>query len=94
MLRNGHASCHFRGTAGSVNLDGSTSVVNGAWHNIQCGTSSTGTALVVDGRRQAKTASIPGTVSNSASLMVGAKNATEDLTTGTLDEIVITKTSP
>jgi hypothetical protein len=94
VLGNGHVFCHFRGSSGSVNLTGSSNIVNGAWHSIVCSSTSTGTTLVVDGKTQAKTTARSGSLSNSASLMVGAKNATEDLTTGTLDEITITKTSP
>ena len=90
VLRNGHAYCHFRGS-GSVNLEGNSSVVTGSWHSIACSTSSTGTKLVVDGKTQASSSKRPGKVKNTASLLVGAKNSTEDLTTGTLDEITITK---
>ena len=91
VLGNGHAYCHFRGSSGSVNLNGTSSVVTGSWHSIVCSSTSTGTTLIVDGKPQAKTSAKPGTLSNTASLMVGAKNATEDLTTGTLDEITISK---
>ena len=91
VLRNGHAFCHFRGSSGSVSLTGTSNVVTGGWHSIACSTSSTGTQLVVDGKTQASTSKRPGKVKNTASLLVGAKNSTEDLTTGTIDEITITK---
>ena len=91
VLGNGHAFCHFRGSSGSINLNGTSSVVTGGWHSIACSSTSTGTTLLVDGKTQAKTSAKSGTLSNTSSLMVGAKNATEDLTTGTIDEITISR---
>lgn len=88
---NGHAFCHLRGTTNNVNLGGSTNVVNGAWHRLECRTRTTGTALVVDGVLQAWTSLRPGNISNTASVIIGAKDAVYDRTTGLLDEVVITK---
>jgi predicted acyltransferase len=92
VLQNGTVFCHFRGSSRSVDLTGTTNVVNGSWHLLECRTTSTGgVQLRVDGTAQASSSRSPGTISNSASLTVGAKNSTEDLTTGSLDEVRITK---
>ena len=90
ILQSGKVYCHFRGSSGGVNATGTSNVVDGKWHRLGCRTSSSGVAALVNGNIQSKSAKIPGSISNSASLTIGAKNATEDQTTGVLDDIVIT----
>jgi hypothetical protein len=91
ILRTGKVFCHFRGSAGGINLTGSTNVVNGSWHLLECRTTTTGTELRVDGVTQARTSALPGTISNGSAVTVGAKNSHQDQTTGVLDEVVINK---
>jgi hypothetical protein len=91
ILKSGKVFCLFRGSSAKVTLTGTTNVVNGAWHLLECRTTATGTQLLVDGAAQASTASRPGNISNSSVLTVGAKNASEDQTTGVLDEVLIQK---
>lgn len=91
ILQSGKVYCHFRGSSGSVNLTGSTNVVNGQWHLLECRTTTSGTQLRVDGTTQASSSARPGTISSSAALTVGAKNSSEDQTTGVLDEVRLTK---
>ena len=87
---NGHAGCHFRGSR-TINLEGTTNVVNGSWHRITCVTDSTGTALKVDGSVQSRTSSRSGSITNTSRLTVGAKSNGEDSTTGSIDLVTITK---
>lgn len=91
VLQSGKLFCHFRGSSASINLTGTSDVVNGSWHLLECGTTTTGVQLRVDGTTQASTSRKPGTISNSAGLTIGAKNSTEDRTTGTLDEVLLKK---
>jgi hypothetical protein len=91
ILQSGKVYCHFRGSSGSVDATGTSNVVDGKWHRLGCRTSSSGVAVLVGGNVQSKSAKIPGTIANSASLTIGGKNATEDQTTGVLDDVVITK---
>ena len=90
ILQGGSVFCHFKGSSASVSVKGSTNVVDGKWHRLGCRTTASGVSALVNGKVQAKSAKKPGNVSNSHSLTIGAKNATEDQTTGVLDNIVIT----
>jgi hypothetical protein len=91
ILQSGKVYCHFRGSSGSVNATGTSNVVDGKWHRLGCRTSSSGVAVLVGGNVQSKSAKIPGTIANSASLTIGGKNATEDQTTGVLDDVLVTR---
>jgi hypothetical protein len=88
---NGRAFCFLQGASRSIGLTGKTNVVDGAWHRLECRTTTSGTALVVDGVVQAKSSRLPGNVTNTAPLTIGAKSNSQDTTTGVLDEVVITK---
>jgi hypothetical protein len=79
--------CHFRGSAASVDLTGSTDVVNGAWHRLECRYTSTGTSLLVDSVTQNRSSRLPGAINNSSSLTIGAKS----FLIGVLDQVLITK---
>jgi hypothetical protein len=87
----GRPFCHLQGASRSIGLTGKTNVVDGAWHRLECRTTTSGTALVVDGTVQAQTSRLPGNSSNTAPLTIGAKSNSQDTTTGVLDEVVITK---
>jgi len=91
ILKSGKLYCHFRGSSAGINLRGTTNVVTGTWHLLECRTTTSGTQLLVDGAVQVSTTSLPGAISNSSVVTVGAKNATEDQTTGVLDEVLIKK---
>jgi hypothetical protein len=91
ILQSGRLFCYFRGSSAAVSVTGSTNVVDGKWHRLGCRTTSSGVSALVNGTVQAKSAKNPGSISNSASVTIGAKNATEDQTTGVLDDIIITK---
>jgi hypothetical protein len=89
--RTGRVFCFLQGASRSIGLTGKTNVVDGAWHRLECRTTTSGTALVVDGVVQAKSSRLPGNVTNTAPLTIGAKSNSQDTTTGVLDEVVITK---
>ena len=91
ILTSGSLFCHFRGSSTPVDLTGSTNVVTGSFHKLTCRYSSTGTQLIVDGTVQRSTSRRAGTVANSSPISLGAKSAAEDMTTGTIDEVLITK---
>jgi hypothetical protein len=90
VLPSGKVFCHFRGSAASVDLTGSTDVVNGAWHRLECRYTSTGTSLVVDSVTQNRSSRLPGAINNSSSLTIGAQSSTTDLLIGVLDQVLIT----
>jgi concanavalin A-like lectin/glucanase superfamily protein len=90
ILQSGRVSCHFRGSSASVTVTGTSNVVDGKWHRLGCRTTSSGVSTLLNGNVQAKSAKTPGNISNSATVTIGAKNATEDQTTGVLDDIIIT----
>jgi hypothetical protein len=89
ILQGGRIFCHFKGSSASVSVKGSTNVIDGKWHRLGCRTTSSGVSALVDGKIQSKSTKTPGNIANSASVAIGAKNATEDQTTGVLDNIVI-----
>jgi hypothetical protein len=86
----GRVFCHFRGTK-AVDLKGKTNVVDGAWHQLTCRVSTSSVSVVVDGTVQATSASLPGPIANSSSIIIGARDSTMDSTTGKIDSVVIRK---
>lgn len=91
VLRSGVAFCHFRGSSRTIDLTGSSNVVTGSFHKLTCKYSSSGTQLVVDGTTQKRSSTVPGSIKNSSGITIGAKNSSDDQTTGVLDEVTITK---
>jgi hypothetical protein len=90
VLGNGRAFCHFRGSR-TVDVTGTTNVVNGSWNKITCSKSTSGVRVKVNGSIQASRSANPGAVSNTSSVYVGAKTSAEDVTTGSLDSLTVTK---
>jgi hypothetical protein len=90
IFATGRAFCHFRGSQ-RVEVTGTSNVVDGDWHRITSSTSGSGVRLSVDGSTQASSSKDPGTISNTSSLRVGAKDSTHDETIGSLDSLKITK---
>ncbi len=90
VLRSGVVFCHFRGSR-SVNVTGTTNVVDGSFHKLTCKYSSSGTQLVVDGDTEKKSTKVAGNVKNSSGVTIGAKNPSDDQTTGVIDSVKITK---
>lgn len=91
VLPSGYPHCQFRGSKRDVNVWGESDVVNGVWNRISCTKSSSGVTLKVNGVTQDSSSRDPGTVSNSSSVHVGAKNSSQDQVTGRLDSLSITK---
>jgi hypothetical protein len=87
---NGRVFCHFRG-ARSVDLLGTSNVVDGSWNKVECTKSSSGVRLRVNGSTEASSDADPGRVSNRAPLTVGAKSASSDGTVGRLDALTLRK---
>jgi hypothetical protein len=83
----GAASCMFHGSAGSVEVIGTRSLADGAWHAVQCRRTTTAVTLTVDGVSRTVYART-GTIANGSRLYVGAKSSHGgDQFAGYLDEI-------
>lgn len=87
-IYNNKALCNFRGAKqGQVNSG--PSLNDGKWHTIVCARTSSKVTLTVDGSSWSKSVST-GKISNSSSLMIGAKNTSgADQYNGFMDEVVI-----
>lgn len=91
ILRSGRAYCLFAGTAGTVTISNGPNLANNQWHKITCTRTGNTVVLTVDGASWSKTGAI-GSISNSATVFIGTKNAAgEDQYTGLMDAVTITK---
>jgi len=91
ILRTGKAFCFYKGSAGAVSLSGGPNLADNAWHTLTCARVGESVVLTVDGRSFTKTGRI-GSVANTATLFIGAKNKTGgDQYTGLMDEVSIVK---
>lgn len=92
---NGRGSCTARGSSGSLTLTAGPVLNDGRWHALTCVLSTGGLQLKVDGAQVASKAASIGSISNSASLTLGAKSikstTSGDQFTGFMDEVSITK---
>jgi len=83
------ARCYLRGSSGSWQKTTGPNLADGAWHTITCERHATSVQMTVDGTVWKKTTTI-GSISNTASLSIGAKAGGGDWTKGTIDEVSIT----
>jgi hypothetical protein len=91
---NGHSSaklrCYFRGTGTTASIYATPVVTDGNWHSAQCFKTATAVGVVFDGKTRTKAAKV-GSISNGASLSIGAKSASDDAYTGLVDEVSISR---
>jgi hypothetical protein len=80
----GQASCGFKGSSHYGELIAGPRLNNGQWHTVQCVKTASQIKLVVDGQTYSKTVTI-GSISNSSSLVIGARPGSEYFR-GSLDE--------
>ena len=91
IMSSGVAHCLFRGSSGTGQVYGSRNLADGLWHTLTCKRTSSGVSLVVDGTTRSS-AKPTGTISNSTSVMLGAKNTSgHDQYNGYLDEVFISR---
>jgi hypothetical protein len=91
ILSSGRAFCLYRGTAGAVSLGAGPSLADNRWHTITCARVGESVVLSVDASSWSKAGKI-GSITNSASVFIGAKNsAGEDQYTGLMDAVSVTK---
>jgi hypothetical protein len=87
VLSSGKALCRFHGTNAGV-VRGGTSLGSGT-HLVKCVDSGSSVKLIVDGVTKATAAVTIGPISNTSSVMLGAKPG-DDFTNGFVDFITIT----
>jgi hypothetical protein len=91
ILGNGQASCNFRGSSAEGVMTAGPNLANNAWHTITCTRSSGSVKLTVDAAVYSRSVTT-GTISNSATVYIGAKNTSgEDQYTGLMDLVSVTK---
>ncbi len=89
ILSSGKAFCYFKGSKGSIGKSGGPNLADGKYHKITCEKRATTVALVVDGNRYTSTKTV-GSISNTATLSIGAKAAGGDWYKGRMDEVSVT----
>jgi hypothetical protein len=80
--------CYFRGTSAAASIYATPVVTDGRWHTVQCVKTATAIGVVFDGTTRTKAAKV-GSISNGATLSIGAKSATDDAYNGLVDEVSI-----
>ena len=80
--------CYLKGSGGSWQKTTGPDLADGAWHTITCEKHATTVVLSIDGRVWKKTKSL-GTLSNTASLSIGAKAEGGDWYEGSMDEVSV-----
>jgi hypothetical protein len=86
----GKASCHFTGSSSAATKTAGPNLADGNWHTIACTKTANAIRLTVDGASYSKSVSV-GSISNSATLTVGAKSSGGDWFNGLMDEVSVTK---
>jgi hypothetical protein len=89
ILGGGNAFCYFRGSAGSAEVSGGGNLADGQWHTITCAKQDSKVILTVDGKTYSSSGKV-GSLSNSASLLLGAQGGNIDPYTGLMDEVDLT----
>ena len=89
ILSSGKAYCYFKGSKGSIGKSAGPNLADGKYHKITCEKHATTVALVVDGTRYTSTKTV-GSISNTATLSIGAKAAGGDWYKGRMDEVSVT----
>ncbi|MDQ1674667.1 MAG: hypothetical protein QOK30_982 [Nocardioidaceae bacterium] len=87
VLSSGKALCLFAGT-NSVSVTGGSNLGTGT-HTVKCVKSSSAVQLIVDGSTKASKSATVGPISNTSSVILGAKPG-DDWTKGLIDFITIT----
>jgi hypothetical protein len=91
ILQSGKAFCDFRGATHEGSLTGTKALAVNTWHTISCTRTPTSMKLVVDGVSTSK-AVTTGSISNTGSLYIGAKNSSGgDQLSGLVDAVTIKK---
>ncbi|MDH2443037.1 LamG domain-containing protein [Amnibacterium sp. CER49] len=91
VLGSGKAFCDFRGATHEGTVTSTNALSAGAWHTITCTRTATTVQIVADGATVTKTVTT-GSISNSGSVFLGAKNGTgADQLTGYLDSVTVRK---
>jgi concanavalin A-like lectin/glucanase superfamily protein len=85
----GNIQCYFRSTTKSVTVKSVGDISDGAWHFVMCRRAGSTFITVVDGTTWTGSGSI-GSISNTATLNIGAKNANEDHYVGLMDDVQMT----
>jgi concanavalin A-like lectin/glucanase superfamily protein len=87
----GNMRCYVKDSGGtSVSVASSGDLSDGRWHHVLCRRSDNTFSVVIDGSVAKSSTKSLGSISNSASLNVGAKNDNEDHFLGLIDETVMT----
>jgi Concanavalin A-like lectin/glucanases superfamily len=87
VLASGKALCHFHGTNAAATVQGGTNLGTRT-HVVQCVKTSSSVKLIVDGATKASVAVTVGSISNTSSVVLGAKPG-DDFTDGLIDYIII-----
>jgi Concanavalin A-like lectin/glucanases superfamily len=87
VLSSGKALCRFSGTIG-VSVTGGSNLGTGT-HTVKCVKTSSAVKLIVDGSTKASKTATVGPISNTSSVILGAKPG-DDWTKGLIDFITIT----
>ena len=88
---NGKAFCDFRGSSAEGWISAGPNLADNAWHQITCSRTSTSVKLTVDGSSYSKSVKT-GTISNSGSLYLGAKNGGgQDQYKGLMDKVSVSR---
>ena len=83
---NGQASCMFRGSRGSKQLERGPNVVDGRWHHVKCVRDGTRIFETVDGKRFSATKPT-GAITTTCRIRLGSHKAGGDWYRGVLDEV-------
>lgn len=91
MLRSGQAFCDVRGGSGEVGVTGGPNLADNRWHKITCTRAGSSVVLTVDGATF-RTSGTTGSISNSSTLYLGAKDGGgADQYVGLMDSVSISK---
>jgi hypothetical protein len=91
ILGGGNAFCNYRGSQASGSVSSGSNLADNTWHTITCARTSTTVRLTVDAKTYSKSVST-GTISNSSSLYIGAKNGGgEDQYKGLMDLVTVSQ---
>jgi hypothetical protein len=83
---NGQASCGFRGSRGSKQLQRGPNVVDGRWHHVTCVRDGTRIVETVDGKRFSATKAT-GAITTTCRIRLGSHKGGGDWYEGVLDEV-------
>jgi hypothetical protein len=93
--RYGAPHCQWNGIVNGSHVNvalnaGGSNVTNGAWHQITCARTAAGEQVIVDGVVKAASSVQVGTITTSASILVGRNPSGEDYYQGLLDDLTFT----